>query len=169
MTTPLLADAFGHHTWATLQIIDACAKLTPEQLASSVPGTYGSIIETVRHTVGSDRWYLYVLTGGRAPEIEADSMDLAQLRATVEADGESWTELLARDPDPEEVVIAHRDDGSQSLAPMGIRLAQAVHHGTDHRSQICTAITNLGIEPPAIDVWDFAWKDGRLSETPPTT
>ena len=41
---------------------------------------------------------------------------------------------------------------------MGIRLAQALHHGTDHRSQICTALTTLGVEPPEIDVWAFAAK-----------
>jgi len=169
MTTSLLADAFGHHTWATLQIIDACATLTPEQLASSVPGTYGSIIDTIRHTAGGDSGYLFALTGGRVKEIDEDSMDLAQLRATIEANGVSWMEFLAQDLDPETTVTRHRDDGSDSLAPMGIRLAQAVHHGTDHRSQICTALTNLGIEPPAIDVWDHAFKDGRLSETPPTT
>ena len=167
MTTSLLADAFGHHIWATLQVIDTCATLTPEQLSSSVPGTYGSIIDTLRHTVAGDCGYLFALTGGRVREIDEDSMDLAQLRAAIEANGASWTAFLAQDLDPEITVTRHRDDGSDSRAPMGIRLAQAVHHGTDHRSQICTALTNLGIEPPAIDVWDFASKDGRLSETQP--
>jgi uncharacterized damage-inducible protein DinB len=47
---------------------------------------------------------------------------------------------------------------------MGIRLAQALHHGTDHRSQICTALTSLSVEPPLIDVWDFGWEDGRVVE-----
>ena len=83
------------------------------------------------------------------------------------ANADHWTAFLAEDIDPDATVTRHRDDGSQSHAPMGIRLAQALHHGTDHRSQICTALTYLGIEPPAIDAWDFAWKDGRLSETPP--
>jgi uncharacterized damage-inducible protein DinB len=52
---------------------------------------------------------------------------------------------------------------------MGIRLAQALHHGTDHRSQICTALTTLGVEPPAIDVWDFGVQDGRVTEVLPRT
>jgi uncharacterized damage-inducible protein DinB len=65
------------------------------------------------------------------------------------------------------MVVRHRDDGSASGAPLGIRLAQVVHHGTDHRSQVCTALSLLGIEPPAIDVWDYAWQDGRLTETEP--
>ena len=52
---------------------------------------------------------------------------------------------------------------------MGIRLAQARHHGTDHRSQICTALTTLGVEPPSIDVWDFGAQDGRVVEIPPSS
>ena len=105
---------------------------------------------------------------GDVPTIDEDGMDLAELRAAMEADGAAWSSLLAQDLDPETVVVRHRDDGSESHAPMGIRLAQALHHGTDHRSQICTALTTLGVEPPAIDVWDFADQDGRLVEVPPT-
>ena len=85
------------------------------------------------------------------------------------SDGAAWSEFLAADLDPDVIVVRHREDGSESHAPLGIRLAQVVHHGTDHRSQICTALTNLGIEPPAIDVWDFAWQQGRLTETGPTS
>jgi len=62
------------------------------------------------------------------------------------------------------MVVRRRDDGSESHAPLGIRIAQVIHHGTDHRSQVCTALTNLGIEPPAIDAWDFGWENGRLLE-----
>ena len=58
-----------------------------------------------------------------------------------------------------------RDDGSATEAPIGIRLAQAIHHGTDHRSQICTALTTLGIEPPFIDVWDFGGSRARSSRS----
>ena len=168
MTTSLMNDAFGHHVWATLRLIDTCMALGPEQLDSSVPGTYGSILDTIRHTVGADCSYLFALTGGRVATIEEEQMGLAELRAAMVANGAAWPALLAENPDPEATVVRHRDDGSESRAPAGIRLAQALHHGTDHRSQICTALTNLGIEPPAIDVWDFAQKDGRLSETPPT-
>jgi uncharacterized damage-inducible protein DinB len=172
MSRSSLDDAFGHHIWATLTLIDTCLALTPEQLETNVPGTYGSIIDTMRHLVGGDASYLVALTGGRWPAIDEEvekGMSLAELRAAIEADGPAWSALLAQDLDPDTDVIRYREDGSESHAPMGIRLAQAVHHGTDHRSQICTALTTLGIEPPAIDVWDYAWKDGRLSETEPTS
>jgi len=164
-----MADAFAHHVWATLRLIDACLALSPEQLAEDVPGTFGSILATMRHLVGADASYLYALTGGSVGVIDEDRMDLAELRAAMQANGAAWSSLLARDLDPDVVVVRHRDDGSESHAPMGIRLAQALHHGTDHRSQVCTALTMLGTAPPAIDVWDFADQDGRLAEVPPAS
>ncbi len=96
-------------------------------------------------------------------------MDLAAMRAVMEANGPIWATVISGDLDPERVVVRHRDDGSDSFAPLGVRLAQALHHGTDHRSQICTALTSLGVEPPEIDVWDYASLQGRLSETEPTS
>ena len=167
MSRSLLADPFAHHVWATLRLIDACLPLTPEQLGRSVPGTYGSILETMRHLVGADSSYLFALTGGRVPAIDEDRMDLPELRTAMEGNGAAWSSLLAQDLDPDLVVVRHREDGSESHAPMGVRLAQALHHGTDHRSQVCTGLTMLGVEPPAIDVWDLADEGGRLSEVPP--
>jgi len=162
----VLRDAFGHHVWATLTLIDACAALTPEQLATTVPGTYGSILDTFRHLVGADSSYLFVITGGEVPEIDEASMSLPELRAEMARNDDRWAQVLATDIDPDVDSVRHRDDGSKSHAPLGIRLTEAVHHGTDHRSQIATALTSLGIEPPEIDVWAWAWSQDRLSEDP---
>lgn len=164
---PQLADAFGHHVWATIHLIDACLDLTPDQLGTTVPGTYGSILDTLRHTVGADAAYLALLSDGAVSEIDEESMDLAALRATMVELGSAWTALLDRAPDPDTDVVRYRDDGSESHAPMGIRLSQALHHGTDHRSQVCTALTSLGIEPPEIDVWAYGAVEGRTFETDP--
>ena len=162
-------DAFAHHVWATLRLIDSCLALDPAQLETTVPGTYGSIIETMRHTVGADANYLFVISGGHTPVIDEDHMDLGELRAAMEGHGAAWSAILSDGPDPDAVLERHRDDGSQTDAPVSIRLAQALHHGTDHRSQICTALTTLGVEPPFIDVWDFGLVDGRVVEFPPTS
>jgi uncharacterized damage-inducible protein DinB len=166
MTTSLMADAFAHHVWASLRLLDACLALTPEQLQTNVPGTYGSILDTQRHLVGADASYLAVLSGGRVAQIEEDEMDLAALRAQMAGHGDAWAAVLAGDPDPDAMLTRERDDGSASHAPVGIRLAQVLNHGTDHRSQVCTALTTLGIAPPEIDAWDYAWQRGTLTETP---
>jgi len=76
----------------------------------------------------------------------------------------AWQKLITS-PDVERDVVRHRDDGSESHAPLGIRLAQVIHHGTDHRSQICTGLTSLGFAPPDIDVWDYGREDNRVFVT----
>lgn len=169
MPRSALQDAFAHHVWATLRLIDTCLTLSPTQVETAVPGTYGSILDTMRHLVGADASYLFVTSGGRTADIDEDRMDLRELRATMEAHGAAWASLLGENPDPEAVLVRRRDDGSETHAPVSIRLAQALHHGTDHRSQICTALTTLGVEPPAIDVWDFGAEDGRVVEIAPSS
>jgi uncharacterized damage-inducible protein DinB len=169
MSRSLLEDAFEHHVWATMRVIDTCLTLSPEQLQTGVPGTYGSILETMRHMVGSDSWYLFDITGDRARRIEEEDMDLQDLRAVIERDGTAWSEFLAKDPDPETVTKEiDETDGYERDASIGIRLAQALHHGTDHRSQICTALTALGVQPPSIDVWEFGVRTGRTVEVLPS-
>ena len=105
--------------------------------------------------------------GGRVPQIDEDALGLAELRAAMEGNGPVWAAVVEGGLDPDVVVIRHCKDGSESHALQGIRLAQALHHGTDYRSQVCTALTALGIEPPEIDAWDFTASGGRLTEVQP--
>lgn len=169
MSRSVLEDAFAHHVWATLRLIDTCLALSPQQLATAVPGTFGTILDTVRHLVGADAGYLHVLSGERTPLIDEDEMGLRDLRDVMVSHGAAWSLLLAGDVDPDKVMWRTREDGSETHAPEGIRLAQALHHGTDHRSQICTALTSLDVQPPDIDVWDYGFADGRVVEIPPTS
>jgi uncharacterized damage-inducible protein DinB len=171
MTGSALNDAFAHHGWATLHLLDVCERLNADQLASSVPGTYGSIIDTLRHIVGADASYLALLSGDRVERIDEEreaTLTIEQLRYATRRHDEVWPSVLGADLDPAEPVVRHRDDGSTSTAPRGIRIAQALQHGADHRSQICTALTNLGIEPPELDAWAYAAARGLLHETRPT-
>ena len=160
-----MEDAFAHHVWATLRLVDACLALSPQQLEGTVPGTYGSILDTLRHLIGSDAWDLFVATGDCASLINEADMHLSELRAAMESHGPVWSRLLAQDLDPDAVLDeVDEDDGYERHLAMSIQLAQALHHGTDHRSQICTALTVLDVEPPAIDVLDFGLQEGRVVE-----
>lgn len=167
MTTSPLLDAFEHHVWATLRLIDACLPLTGEQLATAAPGTYGSILATMRHLVGADCSYLRVLSGGVTPDVDAEAMDLSAMRSVMERNGAAWRSVLAAQDEPDRMLVRRRDDGSEYHAPAGIRLAQVVHHGTDHRSHVCSALTIVGVTPPEIDVWDYGEEAGRSFELPP--
>jgi uncharacterized damage-inducible protein DinB len=165
-----MEDAFAHHVWATLRLVDACLALSPEQLETTVPGTYGSIQDTLRHCIGSDAWDLFVSTGDRASIIDEEAMSLSELRAAMESHGPTWSRLLAQDLDPDAVLNeVDPDDGYERNISMGIELAAVLQHGADHRSQICTTITALGVEPPRIDVLDFGIQEGRVVEITPAS
>ena len=46
--------------------------------------------------------------------------------------------------------------------PASLLLLQAVNHGTEHRSQIATVLTQLGIEPPEMDGWTYFFASGQM-------
>lgn len=156
----LLTDAFAHHTWATERMIDACSDLTREQLRAPAPGTYGSIVDTFRHVVGSDGWHLSFFRDQPAPIDEGADVSLAELRSANTSNGAAWMEIIAGQLDAEAEVVEH-GDGWDFHAPLGLRLAQVLHHGTDHRSQVCTALTSFGLAPPGVDLWRFGETTGR--------
>ena len=160
MTTSLLDDAMSHHIWATDRLIDECKSLTPEQLATPAPGTYGSILDTFRHLVSTDCWYLTFF--GDEPQLieEGSAASLDELRSAMTSNGRHWTELVASGLDGETDVVEH-GDGWNFHSPTGFRLAQVIQDGTDHRSQICTALTSFGVDPPGIDLWAYGEATGR--------
>jgi uncharacterized damage-inducible protein DinB len=168
MRTSPLGAAFAHHVWATSRLIDACLSLNVDELETTVPGTRGPMLETLRHIVLSDAFDLFTLTGDRAFDIDDEQMTLAEARVTMERNGSGWAEYISRPLDPDEMVHeVDKTDGYQRWAPVGFRLAGVLNHGTDHRSQVCTALTSLGVEPPRIDVFDFGLDTGRIVEKMP--
>jgi uncharacterized damage-inducible protein DinB len=168
MSSSLLDAAFAHNVWATSRVIDACLGLSVEELETSVIGTRGPLLETLRHLVHSDAEELFFLTGNVTSDIDEEQVSLAEARVIVERNGSGWAEYISRSLDADAMVLeVDRTDGYQRWAPVGFRLAQALHHGTDHRSQVCTALTTLGVEPPAIDVYHFGLDTGRIVEKMP--
>lgn len=162
-----IRQAFAHHLWANLVIIDTVSQLSGADLRVVEDGTYGSIIGTLRHMIGADVFYLNILTNDYSPQFDEES-DLAALRAAVLALGERWRDFVSDDLDDRVVIEEHETDGFRRWAPVSLRLVQAIHHGTDHRSQICTALTRLGAVPPAIDVWAFGISQGSIVEIEPS-
>jgi uncharacterized damage-inducible protein DinB len=47
-----LAEIFKYNRWANLELLNACAALTDEQLDTRAPGTSGTVRELLMHVVG---------------------------------------------------------------------------------------------------------------------
>jgi uncharacterized damage-inducible protein DinB len=165
-----LREAFGHHAWATERLLDRCQALSEEELGRHVPAIYGSVLDTFRHLIDADNWYLVRISEGDLGDdrLDCDRYPLADLRPVAEASAAGWRAVLDRDLDVDRAITVRRDDGSETSATIGVRLAQVLHHGSDHRSQISTALTTLGHPAPEFDVWAYGEAVGLVHEAPGT-
>jgi uncharacterized damage-inducible protein DinB len=48
-----LQDLARHNAWATKQILVYCRELDEQTMGATAPGTFGTIIETLRHLINS--------------------------------------------------------------------------------------------------------------------
>lgn len=160
MSTGILTTVFRHHAWSNLVLIDFLAGLTDEQLSLTVPGTYGSSIDTIRHLISSNADYVRIIPD--TPDVPQCPDDgpfggWAELRMVAEA---ADTALIAYvDGLSGDVFFIDVDDGVEYTLARSILLTQIIHHATEHRSQLRTTLATHGITPPEISVW--AW---RLSD-----
>ena len=167
-TTSTLEEIFGHHTWASLTLIDACLSLDIDQLQAPAIGSYGPILDTLRHLVGNEAFDLAVVEGVPSVLIDSERMTLKELRAMAERSGDGWMRVIRQPLDPAAVFLeVDPVDGFRREATLGVRLAQALHHATEHRAQICSAFTMIGLEAPRIDAFDYGKATGRISEVHP--
>jgi hypothetical protein len=104
MSSSLLEAAFAHHVWATLRVIDACLDLSTEEVKTSILGTRGPMLETLRHVVVGDEEYLFILTGDRAIDIDVENLSLAEARVVMERNGSGWAEFISGSLDADAIV-----------------------------------------------------------------
>jgi uncharacterized damage-inducible protein DinB len=46
--------------------------------------------------------------------------------------------------------------------PVSLFLLQAINHGTEHRSQVATILTQPGFQPPKMDGWTYFEDSGQM-------
>jgi uncharacterized damage-inducible protein DinB len=162
-------DLAGHHAWANAQLLAFCQGLDGPTLETTVLGTYGTILETLRHLVDSEASYVYRLTGAWPAhpwrEDAAVGLDVLTERAAVLA--ATLQRFLAGDWDDERLGEARGDDEVFAVRA-GVFLAQALHHANEHRAHVCTILGALGYEPPDVSAWGYALATGRMTPKPPT-
>jgi uncharacterized damage-inducible protein DinB len=161
-----LLEAFRHNAWATKHLLASCRGLSEEQLTSSAVGTYGGILATINHLIGTDARYLLRLAGS-APEWAVnrnETDDVAQLEARAEETARLWEQFLSGPLDADRVLIL--DEGTYEC-PASVAIAQALHHGSAHREQICAILTGFGVQPPDVQPWAYADATGRARHLTP--
>jgi uncharacterized damage-inducible protein DinB len=160
-----LLDAFRHNAWATRQLLALCRTLTPAQREATVIGVYGNPVATLWHIVASEANYCFRLSD-QQPDWDSSAQEppsLDELTTRAEEMAARWETFLTAPFDAERALIYRWKDGTRRDVPAGIVLAQALHHGNEHRGQINTILTAIGVEPLALGLWDFAEDTNRAT------
>ena len=160
-----LHDLVRHNTWANGQIVAFCRGLDETVLNATVPGTFGTVIETLRHTIDSEMSLLFRLLGAESAypwrRGEAVGLEVLAERAAVLAT--TWEQFVAGDVDDERPMVARGSNPERYIVPAGVFITQAMHHGSEHRAQICTILGALGHEPPDVSAWGYSFASGRAT------
>lgn len=150
-----LETLFQHHRWANLNLLELCAALTSDQLDSTLVGTFGSIRDTLQHIASAERSYLSRISTGqpyRRPE-DSPPMTLDDMKESLTNSGAGLIEWVAKVQGADTVEIDW--DGTLRQVPKSILLTQAINHATEHRAQIMSILTEIGIQPPELDAWAY--------------
>ncbi len=157
-------DLVAHNAWATNQMLSYCGMLDPATLEATAPGTYGSILNTMRHLVAAETSYTFRLTGewsARPWDDDYDvGMEVLAERVAVLADVQA--RFLAGEWDSERLGESRGDEGEIFATRASVYLTQLFHHANEHRAQVCTILGALGHEPPDVSAWGYALATGRM-------
>jgi uncharacterized damage-inducible protein DinB len=153
MTENILARIFEHNNWANQRIIETCSTLTDEQLdAPPQSATEGSIRNTLLHLVSAQYGYLRLLTLPIEERRDRVTVEFADLEGSLKDSGKRLLELARNVDQLPGTRLQTRDD--YYVEPW-VLMVQIINHATEHREQIKSMLTALGITPPDIDGWDY--------------
>ena len=149
----MLPKLMEHNNWANLRLIEACLKLSDEQLdATPLPTSEWSIRQTLTHFVMSQHGYLSLLT--LPPEQrKRPSLELTELETSVRQSGEG---LLALALEPSRINPDTRIPTTDGyFVEPWVVMVQVVTHAAEHRRQVSRMLRILGVTPPDLSAWMF--------------
>ncbi len=153
MTENILLKLFEHNNWANMQIIHACSALSDEQL-DAVPQsvTKGTIRRTLLHLVASQHGYLSLLTLPVEERHDVQPTTITELHESARISGEG---LMALMRDEHNFPKAQLQTTDGYYVEPWVVMVQIINHATEHREQIKSMLSSLGVTPPNIDGWDY--------------
>jgi uncharacterized damage-inducible protein DinB len=162
--TSVLTKLFEHNTWANLKLLDFCEGLSDEQLDTTAIGGFGSIRDTLLHIVGAEVSYVRRVNG----KLPAKPLARGQFPGfEVLKEAARWTgdelPLLALSA-REDTLVQESESQWRCEYKLNSLMVQAINHATEHRTQIATIITQLGMEPPDMSGWRFMEEIGEFKE-----
>lgn len=159
---PVSADTLqlqlDYSAWASQRLLDAAAKLSPEELTRDFKTADKTVLDTLVHIYAADRvWLSRVLGQPRAAFVDPEDRDLTLLQTEWPALHRRWKRWLG-DRSDEDVTrpIPYLDlKGRPYSQPAWKILLHVVNHGTHHRGQVSGFLRAMGHAPAPLDLMHY--------------
>ena len=160
--TMTVARLLRHMAWANQATIAHLQTLPVESLKAYATNPEWFVAEIAHHIVDSADHYAYEITGKPAltqpgdPCI-ADVEKISDLARLAEQAAIADAHLISA-ADLDDVWLDLENDGRKFQRLRSTVLSQAIHHATEHRTHIASALEAKGFEPIFLDdisLWDY--------------
>lgn len=154
----ILVKLFEHNVWANAAMLDACRGLSAAQLETETIGTYGRLGHILVHLARAQGGYLRTLTDWQpgpehALEYDGPFPGVDRIDEHLRFTGERLVDVARAASDDRILEGVH--GGEPYRLPAWVVLLQAAYHATEHRQQVATTLTKVGLEPPEPDLWSY--------------
>jgi uncharacterized damage-inducible protein DinB len=151
---------YDYNCWANQLMLTTATKLTPEELTQPLAFSWISVRATLVHTLDAENMWRILCQTNRviSPRLTATqpfpTLDsIATYWKTEEAEMRAYLNILS-DRDMENIVRYDTIEGLRERV-LWQCLVHLVNHGTQHRSEVATMLTNFGHSPGGIDITLF--------------
>lgn len=151
----LSRSLLAYTMWADRQHLDALARIPAEHLVVPTGTSFGSLLGTIAHILGSEQVWLSRFVG--APIDRPEEMDWPNLDSVRAGFEELWPGmeffLASLTPAQLEIELAWISRGGNSYRrPLWQALVHMSHHSGYHRGQLTTMLRQLGHRAPSTDL-----------------
>ncbi len=145
--------------WADRTVLEAAKSVRPEDLTRETGSSFGTVLGTMAHILGSEQLWLTRFLGlplGHIPSID----DFPTLEALSMSYEDFWPQLefflasLVDEQLDEEFTWTNLKGVTHTLPFRGV-LLHFVNHATYHRGQVVSLLRQLGYQPPQTDLAYF--------------
>jgi uncharacterized damage-inducible protein DinB len=156
MTQPWALYA-RYNRLANETLFAACAALSDEEYRRDLGAFFGSIHGTLNHLLLGDRIWMTRFEGNTHPSTDLDAIqfdDFEVLReARIQMDRRIEDFFVQASPDlPARTVRYVNNSGFDTEDPLEVILPHFFNHQTHHRAQAHTLLSQLGHDPPVLDL-----------------
>jgi uncharacterized damage-inducible protein DinB len=156
MTTPWVQFA-RYNSLANVTLYEACARLSDEERRRDLGAFFKSVHGTLNHLLLGDRIWMTRFEGGDHPSTDLGApvhdhfSELHRARTAMDRRIEEFFSNLPAAFERRGVRYVN-NSGFDTEDPLSVILPHFFNHQTHHRAQVHTLLSQLGEEPPVLDL-----------------